>query len=278
MYLDSGVTPLEELASSSNLSDFVTKQQYRDNVQQKIITAMATITELQKQLDIQKKQTADLLNSLNAENAQVQTLQQQAASLLATAQLNAGAADAQVRAENAQIANLQAQEAASFAKLYSNGSGSSGYTQGSLSVKNISFGGACSGGYPSVWCNAPTDQYVDSWGLYSRECVSYAAWAMSVRSGNMPYVGGYGNAYQWPGNSKLSQFPQNNDPNGAAVVMIMPQSMIGGVGHAAVVESVNGGWVHISQYNWWPTANGPYGLYSTMDIKLVPGLIFIHFK
>ena len=74
MYLESGVTPLEMLASSENISDFMNKQQYQDKVQQKIVSMMATVVALQKQLTTQKQQVAGLLSSQQSQRAQVQHL------------------------------------------------------------------------------------------------------------------------------------------------------------------------------------------------------------
>jgi peptidoglycan hydrolase CwlO-like protein len=279
MYLDSGVTPLEMLASSGNISDFMNKQQYQDKVQEKIVSTMASVVALQNQLASQKQQVTTLLASQQAQKDQLAALQEQADSLLATAQQNAAAANQQVQNANAQISQLQAAQAAAFAKLYSNGNTATSGSNGSFVYKNTVFGSQCGGGYPSSLCSAAPDSFADQWGLYNRECVSYAAWYMAdVDGANVPNFGGHGNAYEWP--STLSgRFREDNDPTGAAVVMIIPPSMSGDSnGHAAVVQSSGGGWVHVSQYNWWPTASGPYGIYSTMDVKLVPGLIFIHFK
>ena len=251
MYLDSNVSPLEMLVSSQNISDFMNKQQYQDKVKTKVQDSMASILALKTQLDAQQKEVAQLLITEKGQRDQVATLLGQANALLAVAQQSAASANQQVQNENAQISSLKAAQAATFARLYRGGSSTSG-SEGSLVYNNVQFGGACGGGYPSSLCSASTDAYIDSWGLYSRECVSYTAWAMSVRAGNMPDtqsngMGGRANAYQWPDNINFSAFPQDNNPNGAAVVMIIPQSMIGGVGHAAVVESVSNGWVHVSQ-------------------------------
>jgi hypothetical protein len=102
---------------------------------------------------------------------------------------------------------------------------------------------------------------------------------MTNRGGAVPDFQGNGNAYEWPAYLSAHGYRVDSNPAGARVVAIVPTSMIGGVGHAMVVENggaASGGYIHVSQYNWWPTESGPYGIYSTMDVK-PDGLIFIHF-
>jgi peptidoglycan DL-endopeptidase CwlO len=273
MYLASGVTPLEMIASSQNLSDFFNEQQYQDTIRGKIEGAMTSIEQLKTQLDAQQKQITLILNTEHAQQGQLATAQAQAGQLLALAQQNAAAANAQVTAANSQISSLRAQQAAMFARL----AGATSGDVGTFTFRNLSFGGQCGGGYPGYLCNAPTDSSVDSWGMLNRECVSYAAYRVASSGRTMPNWGGSGDAYQWPADAAAAGIPESNSPQ-AGDVLIAPASMIGGVGHAMYVESIeDGGWVHVSQYNWWPTENGPYGLYSEMDVKVVPGLVFIHF-
>jgi surface antigen len=177
-----------------------------------------------------------------------------------------------------------------FARLFGTGYKSSG-VYGSLQWKNLTANVPCGGGYPSYYCAAGQDSVIDEWQLYNRECVSYVAWAMTYRFGytDPVLVGdnkgfhGAGNAEDWPNylngqpNGRGGVIVANNSPAVGAAVII-PAQMIGGVGHAAVVESVNtdsdGTWVHVSQYNW---NSPPDGKYSQLDLKVVPGLVFIHF-
>jgi len=277
MYLDSAESPLEMLASSGSLSDFFDKQQYQDTVQEKMQSVMSSVVALEQQLGNQKIQITSIINSEHQQQGQLSTSQEQANSLLALAQQNAAAANAQVVSANSQINNLRAQQAAMFANLAGSSSGGNGTT--TLTFRNLSFGGQCGGGYPADLCNPSTDAVIDQWDLYNRECVSYAAWAMTQRGATVPSFDGDGNATDWPGYLAARGYLVNNDPSGSAVVAIAPASLIGGVGHAMVVDSIEAdGWIHVSQYNWWPTENGPYGLYSEMDLKVIPGLEFIHFR
>jgi surface antigen len=256
MYLDSGVTPLEMLASSQTIGDYMDKQQYQDKVKDKIQTSMSSIVTLQTQLKQQQSDVAQVIQSERAQADQVAQLQSQANALLAVAASDAAAANASVVQSNAQISSLKAQQAAAIA----------------AASRHISGGGGGSsagcGGYPSTWCTASQDTLTDSWGMYNRECVSYAAWAASVRFGHdVPYWGGRGNAKQWPGNARAAGIPVDNSPRVGDVAIYMG----GTYGHAMIVESVNGSTVRVSSFNGDGT-----GHYSVDDWP-VSSLQFIHF-
>lgn len=111
------------------------------------------------------------------------------------------------------------------------------------------------GGYPAQWDNAPQDSQVDSWGMYSRECVSYAAWKVHQTYGRMPYWGGIGNANQWVRNARNVGIPTGSVPQVHSVAI----SLNGYYGHAMWVEAVSGNMVYISQYNY-----DMHGRYSEM--------------
>ena len=252
MYLNSSVTPLEMIASSDNLSDYFDQQQYQDTIKNKIQSSMATILDLQKQLALQQAQAKDLLANQHAQQDQVIAARSQVAQLLAVAAQNAAAANAQVQASNAQVASLRAQQAAAIA----------------AASRHISGGSGC-GGYPAIWCNSAQDSMVDSWGMYNRECVSYAAWAASERFGHdVPYWGGRGNANQWPGNARAAGIPVDGSPRVGDVAIYMG----GSYGHAMVVEQVKGSTVIVSSFNADNT-----GHYS-VDEWSTSALYFIHFR
>lgn len=252
MYLDSGVTPLEMLVSSQNISDFMNKQQYQDKVKTKIQDSMASILALKTQLDTQQKEVAQILSAERDQRSQVASLLGQANALLAVAQQSAAVANQQVAQQNSQVASLRAQQAAAIA----------------AASRHVSGGAGC-GGYPGVWCNAPQDSVTDSWGMYNRECVSYAAWAATERFGhNVPYWGGRGNAKQWPDNARGAGIPVDGSPRIGDVAIYMG----GTYGHAMIVESISGGTVRVSSFNsdW----TGHYSI----DDWPISSLEFIHFQ
>lgn len=102
------------------------------------------------------------------------------------------------------------------------------------------------GGYPSVWANAPMNAYVDSWGMYSRQSVSYVAFKVHQAYGSMPYWGGVGNANQWPSNARAAGIPTGTTPKVGSVGVVSS----GIYGHVAWAEAVNpNGTLRVSHYN-----------------------------
>jgi surface antigen len=62
-------------------------------------------------------------------------------------------------------------------------------------------------------------------------------------------------------------------PEVGSVAILPPTPGFAPIGHAMVVESIQGGgWVHVSQYNF-----GGSHEYSTMDIA-TSGVVFVHFQ
>ena len=254
MYLSSGTTPLEMLASSSNLSDFFDQQAYQDKVKDKVMAAMAEVTALKAKLESDQKALQAVLADQKQQQAEVAAQQAEIASLMATAAQNAAAADQQVREANSQISTLRAQQAAALAAKYGN--------------NGLVISGTCGGGYPDKWCNAAQDSLIDNWGMYNRECVSYTAFKVAVSGRRMPYWGGRGNANQWPSSARSDGIPVDGSPRAGDVAI----STLGPYGHAMYVEHVNSnGTIFVSQYNY-----GNRGEYSTMTIPS-SGLYFIHF-
>ncbi len=254
MYLSQSITPLEMLASSSNLSDFFDQQAYQDKIRDKVMAAVKEIQTIKDKLENDQKVLQSLLADQKIQQTQITDEQAKVNDLLAIAAQSAAAADQAVRDKNSEIAKLKAEQAAVLAAQYV-GSG-------------LMAGGTCGGGYPARWCNAAQDSLVDNWGMYNRECVSYTAFKVAASGRSMPYWGGRGNANQWPSNARAAGIPVDSNPKAGDVAI----SMLGPYGHAMYVEAVSGGKIYVSQYNY-----GNNGEYSTMTIPAA-GLYFIHFQ
>ncbi len=255
MYLDSGISPLEMLASSNNFSEYFNQQQYQDSIKDKIQTAMSSILQIQKDLAKQQEDVTNLLASQRTQNAQLASSRDEVSNLLATASQNVAAANASVKNSNAQISSLKAQQAAILAAA------SRSYG-GSIPGASSGSGGACdnghgNGGYPIAWCNAPQDAYGFGgvWG-YNRECVSWAGW----RRANMgnPVPAGWGNANSWDEGARSAGFTVNNTPSVGAIA----QTNAGAYGHVAIVEAISGGNVIVSEMNYDGYGHFRYGTYS----------------
>ncbi len=282
IYLETNVTPIEMLASSNNFSDFVDRQQYLQSLKSSVEDAISEVTTIKAQLEQQRaeqqkllNEQTDLKNSLNSQRGQVSIL-------LAQTKGQEAEYQKQVAANQAQVSQLRSAQAEMWARIAAAANGGNSGSVGSFQFRNWTGNqGACGGGYgyDAVWggnyCSYGQDTVIDRWDLYNRECVSYAAWAMTYQAGAVvPEFNGNGNATNWPGYLAGKGYRVDGDPSGTGVVVIAPAAMIGGVGHAMVVESVlSGGWIHVSQYNF-----GNDGRYSEMDLKVVSGLKFIHFR
>ena len=155
---------------------------------------------------------------------------------------------------HSEIAKLREQQAAENLRSLPRGSVPSGTPGG--------------GGYPGAWANAPLDAYVDPWGLYTRQCVSYVAWKVHSTGRYVPHFGGAGNANQWPSTTARHGIPNGSTPRAGAAAVIMG----GAYGHVMYVESVNGdGTITVSDYNL-----GWDGLYRNYK-RSSSGLVYIYF-
>ena len=256
MYIDSNISPLEMLASSNNIADYVDKQANQEQVQTTLQVTIDEIDALKKKLEEQKKDVDRAIRdqkfarqALAGKEQEKQTLISQTRGKEAAFQkLSKKTEQQKTQVEQAQQEAIAARIAAANA---SNGGGGVAAVTGS----------STKGGYPNNLANAQMDSLVDPWGMYNRECVSYTAWKVYQKNGNMPYWGGVGNANQWPGNARAAGIGTGSTPRKGAVGIISA----GQYGHTVFVESVNGdGTVNISQYNYFLANGGGWGQYSEM--------------
>ncbi len=287
LYVDSSVSPLEMIASSKNISDFLDKQEYRNSVRDQLTSAIAQIKTLKAQLDQQKADTQKVLDQQTAQKAQLAGQQAEQQSILTQTQGQESAYQQLAASAQQKVADAAAAQRAYYQSLLSHGGGNSGVS-GSFQYANWSGNQGCSGGYPAVgvggsgaWgCNYALDynapHYYDQWALFNRECVSYVAWALQYRFHR--YVGsfsGSGMADQWTDSApRYSGAVRVYDPQpGDAVILPATSDGFAPIGHAMIVESPadSNGWIHVSQFNFYGT-----GEYSTMDIKAT-GVVFLRF-
>lgn len=264
-YINDNMSTLEVMASSKNLSDYVDKEQYQLAAQTKVKQSMDTIDKLQGQQRKQQKQIDQLLGDSKKMQAQVATQKQQEDQLLAQNQSQQDGLNQTISSNNSQITDLERKQAAENAAFLSSQSASGGsYTTLASPSDIMAVDGTA---YP--WANAPWPNNIpDPWGMYERQCVSYAAWAVAASGRHMPFWGGAGNANQWDDNARAAGIPVDGNPRSGDVAI----KNSGTYGHAMYVDSVNSdGSINISQYN----ANWD-GAYSTARIW-PDGLVFIHF-
>lgn len=270
LYVDDTISPLEMLASSKNIGDYVDKQTYRSSVQDQLTQTITTIKDLKAKLESDQKAVQDVINKQTAQRNTLAALATQQQQLLDETRGQEAAYQQMVANTRSQMQSAAAQQRAYYQSLLRSSGGGSAGVVGSFQYTNWSGNMGCSGGY--AYCGAQ-DSYADPFGLYNRECVSYVAWALYYRFGK--YVApfsGQGNAYQWPSSAPAySGAYRVSSPQPGDAVILPADPNFAPVGHAMVVESVSGNWMHVSQYNMYGT-----GEFSTMDIAN-SGVIILRF-
>ncbi len=269
MYVDDNITPIEMLASSKSISDYLDKQEYRTSIRNQLVETIAQIKKLKADLENKKVAQQEVLDKQNAQKASLLAARTEQQTLFDKTKGEEAAYQQLIANSRQAMADAAAAQRAYLASL---GGSASGGVYGDFTWQNLypsNGAGGCSGGYP--YCQEQ-DTVIDQWQLYNRECVSYAAWAIYSRFGK--YVSsfyGSGNAYEWEWSApRYSGAWRVYDPQpGDAIVL--PQSGFAPLGHLMVVESFSDGWIHASQYNMFGT-----GQYSTMDIRN-SGIILLRF-
>ena len=255
MHVDDQISPLEMLASSNSIGDYIDKQEQRSSLRTSLNGKIKEIKALQKKLEENKKLVENTLRDQESQRNVLSSKQSEKAKLVADTKNDQNAYSALAQKRNSEVAKLREEQAAANRRALGNG----------VSIPGGIPGG---GGYPGVWANAPLDAYVDPWGLYTRECVSYVAWKIHSTGRYVPHFGGAGNANQWPSTAARHGISSGSTPKaGAAAVM-----NIGYYGHVMYVESVNGdGTITVSDYNFaW---DGLYRYYT----RSASGLTYVYF-
>lgn len=256
LYVDDQISPLEMLASSKNISDYIDKQEQRNSLKTSLNDKIKEIKSLQKKLEENKKSVENTLRDQELQRNAMAAKQSEKAKLITDTKNDQNNYAALAQKRNSEVAKLREEQLKENKKRLTVGAGSVG-----------------TGGYPSAWANAPLDAYVDPWGLYTRECVSYVAWKIASTGRYVPHFGGAGNANEWQSTAARHGIPSGSTPKaGAAAVM-----NIGYYGHVMYVESVNGdGTITISDYNrgWDGLYRGPDDRGSRISAS---GLTYIYF-
>ena len=262
MYVDGAISPLEMLASSNNIGDYVDQQEYRSSIQNSLSDTIEQINKLKKQLEEQKVDVERVLADQKTQRDALAAKEAEQAKLLADTQGQEAAYQQLSSKRNAEINSLRDQQAAAMAAAATaSGAGS------------IGGGVAGGGGYPGIWANAPQDSLVDNWGLYNRECVSYTAWKVWSTGRYVPHFAGAGNANQWPSTAARHGIQSGSTPVAGSVAIWY----VGVYGHSMYVEWVSDDkqTIRVSDYNNNADGGG-WGLYHIYD-RSASGLTYIYF-
>lgn len=265
--IEGEVTPLEMLASSKNIGDYVDKQTYQESMQDELNATIKRINQLKLELEKQKASVEAVLENQKRDQA---ALDSKRAAQQALVNETRGQESAYLKLRNRskaeQRAVMEAQQAAINAASAGNG--------------GIRFVGGSSGGYPWHTGNCYVDGNAmsyggadgnggDGWGYGCRQCASYAAWKIGQFTGTIPTNAG--NANNFPGS--FSYRPQGSTAKKNSVGVIMA----GAYGHVVWVESNPdaNGYITVSQYN--ANYGGGWGNFSRIRTHQSTYDVYIYF-
>tara|TARA_B100001245_G_scaffold136226_1_gene101172 strand:- start:1556 stop:2749 length:1194 start_codon:yes stop_codon:yes gene_type:complete len=272
LYLSGDVTPLEMLASSRSISEYVDKEAYQSSIRDNLVLGIATIKRTKAELEKQKQNVEQVIaeqkfarDALVAkENERVNLISQTRGQETAYQQLVG-------KREQQKLKLQQEQQAAIEAALRASGG-----------LVDVLPGDPNKGGYPwekgcwvdaYAWSHGGTNgDGTDPLGYGCRQCVSYTAWRVGDRTGNFPYY--WGNANQWPASARAAGYSTGSTPKVNSVGVISA----GQYGHVVWVEAVNGdGTIDISQYNYFNAGGSGWGHYSKMRVNASTYDTYIYF-
>jgi len=265
LYMGDDISPVEMLASSQNIGDFLDKQEYRNSIKDQLSSTIKKVKDLKEQLSTQKEEVSKVLESQKSARDSLAAKQSEQSNLLARTQNDESKYQGLIKDSQAQIAAAKAAQAALRARTNSTG----GYQlvdSGSLS------------GYPWNASNCPMLGYMsmggtdgngkDGHGYGCRQCVSYVAYRVAKETG--VYYNNLGNggsaAYNLArqGYTNLGRTPQPGSVASMWGTSYAPYSNGSNPGHTAYVEAVSadGSKVLVSQYNY--NYGAGWGMYSEM--------------
>lgn len=237
-------SPLELVASKGNIADVVDSMSQQAAMQSKLTETVDEINRLKKKLEKQRVDVKRELANQKSQKEQLAAKEAEKQKLIEETKGEESVYRERAERNNAHIDQLRAAQAEAIAAALAEAQRRSG--GGSSSTGAVPPASPGGGGYPAAWRNAPLDAYVDNWGLYTRECVSYVAWKIASTGRFVPHFGGQGNANQWPSTTARYGIARGKTPRvGSAAVW-----NIGYYGHVMYVEAVNGdGSITVSDYN-----------------------------
>lgn len=263
MYVDTSISPLEMLASSSNIGDYVDKQTYRETVNDELKATIKKIEELKKKLEQQKVDVERVLADQKNQRDALAKKEAERQKLVSETRGKESAYQSLSKDAKAKKDKLLEAQRQAIQNAY-NGGGGGSIAPGSLPAYATWAGSDCyvdNAGYSHRGYNGNGG---DPAGYGCNQCVSYTAWKMGQVVGHVPSY--WGNANQWPASARAAGYKVSNTPPkpGQRALGVMSP---GAYGHIVYVESVNSdGTLNISQYNEWLNGEGGkygYGHFST---------------
>lgn len=256
LYVDQKISPLEMVASSKNISDYLDKQEYRNSVRDQLASTIKDIKSLKATLDQQKSDVETALNQQKSARDTLVVKESEQQSLLAQTQGQESSYQDLIKSSSAQIAEAKATQIAVNSRFTRSG----GFTLvdgGSLSAYPWN-----SSNCPMLWyysTGGSDGNGADGRGYGCRQCASYVAWRIAKETNIYP---SWGDAVNFTANAKSVFGHGEGAPQPGSIAVMDPAKAGQFHGHVAWVEAVDGGQVLVSQYNYDYGAG--YGMYSKM--------------
>ena len=291
LYVDDSISPLEMLASSQSVADYIDNQVLRTALRDELASSIREVKKVENQLAAQQIELKKIAGQQENQKIAVNQKQTEQQNMLAATLSQSGNLETLTAEMAAERKALQSQQQSSIvaqmggAEQVTPGTISNPVTPPPVSPPSPppQTGSPPStpppiptpappqppvilpnGGYPQYLQNCYVDSNalsygIDPWGYGCRQCVSYTAWKVLQKTGRTASY--WGNANQWPNSARRAGYVVGNQPRAQSVAVMTA----GPYGHVAWVESVNSnGTLNVSQYNYWlpGTSNGGWGWYS----------------
>lgn len=281
LYVDDKITPIEMLASSNTISDYLDKQEYRSSVRSELTSTIDEIKALKLDLEKKRDEVSDVLKEQKSQRDSLAAKEAEQNSLLSATRGQESVYQQLIGKNQEAIAMARAIQA-SLSQRSSNTGGYVLLASGFLSsyITDSSFGtwndsNCRMGGYlldaDGDWVWVP---YVSNGGTNGnggdghdygcRQCASYVAWKINQATGFYP---SWGDARMFDDNA-IAKFGYSGNVPRAGSIAVMDE---GSFGHVAWVESnpyTNSKGqtvIQVSQYNW--DYGQGYGMYSVMELS-----------
>lgn len=244
MYIDGDFTVIEMLASSNNLSEFFDKQQFRSSVMEKVTETLAKINQLKHQLKGQKETIDKLVREQNQQREKLALSKTEQAQLLSMNQNQQSEFGNKIKSNAERLKQLIEQQGS-----FNLGDGAYYFIRFPGKIKPINpleYEYRDAGHNQEMrQCVGPpeTPDFLDRYGYCTRQCVSYAAWAVVASGRDAPKY--WGDAKNWIIKASEQGVPVYRTPEPGDIAI----STSGYWGHAMYVESVKVDTFTTSEYN-----------------------------
>ena len=287
VHLARDMSPLERALSTKDISEFIDKEMAMSVVSNSLRQAARELQLLKSQLDEDKLGVEKILSEQTTQRNNLAATRAQQQHLLAVTKGTEQGYQNMKNAAETELVALNAERLRLWQEV-NGGSNNIDRQPGQKAMRNYSGLLGCGGsgsGYPNhaagLWgsrygCNYGISNGFDAWGMYNRQCVSYAAWALWNRFGkHVTSFGGQGDAKQWPDTApRLMGAVANNTPAVGSAAVWDYRNPNSKYGHVMIVEAIyNDGWIRVSQFNYGTRG----GEYSVMDIP-ADSAVYVHFR